>query len=407
MSNPFEKPPVLDNQIKAAEDKEEKEPSENEQEKSPIFEAVEKIKTVEDIAMARTMLEKKILSGEFTSEAECQAYYTEEVLKKFPAISKFGSFFGDVIQKVYETRNGIEAVFSYAEKNTANERERSEFLYHEAFEGSSEGGLKVTRDFLNIIYRLKNEDDIARAYQGSKDSVQSIDGFQMMTSMPEGHGFRRSVPVFVVRESATLDEDEQKKVIATNEHEKQHTINNLITQGRRLTLFRIERKNSRVFEESPEDLLDEIRKRENKSLNVENWIKDEILAFLKGYKTAYIPSDYIPSNKETLKDIIVILKDMVRPYFASPDEDYLKRYLERRAEDFNPGIEIKKQIEQATKSAKNGIDAFGELTEIYNLDMDMVNYVLDQFPLKQWPSVVRLIKMRQGKSKDRREKNGR
>ena len=392
MSNPFEKPPVFDDSIKAAEAEEEKKSSENEPEKNPIFEAVEKIKAAEDIAEARLILEQKILSGEFATEIECWNYYAEEVLKKFPAVNRYSLFFKKVIKETYEAKNGVEAVFSYAEKNTADEQARSEFLFRQAFEGKPEGEMMTGKDFLNLVYRLKSEDDFARAYNGPKGSSQSFAGFQTEVAMPEEHGIRM-VPVFVIKESAISDEDRIKEI---NEHEKQHTINQLIVRGREISLSRRERSIHWNDKEYPKELLDQIEKREDKSLIVENLIKDEILAYFKGLRT-YIPDD-IGANKE----VVAVLKDCIKPKFASPDEGYLKKYLNSRVDSFNLGIEIKKQVGRAIKSAENGIDAFGELVEIYNHDMDMAHNVLDQFPLKQWPAVVRLIKMRQGK----KEKGG-
>ena len=351
-------------------------------------EALQNIGVVEDIARARVELEEQILNKGLPS-AQWMDCWKHEVLPKHPTLIPYGSFFIEAIRTALlanrsvrslckDTVRDIKEKFGIAGRTSeisyraVEESDRA--LFQKIFGKYPQGLVVVEPGAVSLDFIVFDDDDFAVALETSKEEAKSTSGFAFVFDALEEYG---AIPIVVARFG--------KDVEGTKRHELEHLKNDLLAASKRRILDDII---GEELDQIIKKVVAKIERRQKRVLAVEDWAKDEILAQTQ--------EGVGELRDEHIKTWLVDLAGK----FAAPDGFYYKEYFfEQRAEleESSKGMSLAEQELIYQKSVSGGLAALESLFDLYGKEKQILVGILEQFPLRSWPAVARLLKMRHRK----------
>lgn len=342
------------------------------------------IPVAENIAKFRIELERKIFN-EGLPRSEWQETY-QEILNKYPEILAYKSIFDLALNKI-EIAN--DSVNIFWEKEQVQKSTHGESVKNDTLQVNNllkKADLESARHMFSVIFGILPKDEI-EAFKGtiSLRFIVNRRDFDSVVPAIEGETFAAAVEISgydfqIILQRADLTESQGEEGVVSIVHEAQHIKNRFLNKTRQ----------PNILEKLPlpEELSNVLIRREEKNDRVDKSIKDELLAyatFLLFYAKAGQSQD--TSIRENFSTMAEGVSDTKGPYLGV--------YLQNKS-DLKPG---ESDLAYSTR-AKLGVKSIEDLYFFYRDiqrttdSAELVINMLDQFPLKSWPAIVRLIKSR-------------
>jgi hypothetical protein len=345
---------------------------------------------VEEIAEARSDIMAKIFFESVPSAEWRRA--VGEVLSKYPKLQEYRPFFENIIRVALERHDALEELWERSGASVSNLPQKrineglveagsrsAKHLFQMIFGFEPQGDVEVTKGKLSLTF-VVDEDDARSAYKERKASGQLLEATPSGFAIPGGE-----VPVIVTKR----DQGDSQAELVTTTHEAEHIRNAILREGRYRAFEEVElRRGSTVLERAA--------RREKENVSIDELAKDELLAqltyvqLLEGSRSANPELDR--RFDEVVADSATSMKAL-----ADPNEYYLKRFAAML-----PVTEQEK--ERCERNITRGIDSYfrlwrlqkgAESQKVGNSQLfAKVSSILEQFPLHEWPAVVRLFERR-------------
>lgn len=333
----------------------------------------------EYIAMFRAVLQYQMLRTDLKPQGWREMYHT--TLEQYPQIFAYRGLFDYAFGCVQAANNDLESLWRRrvgprtepeAGENVNLEKTDGSFariLFRDIFEFYPTGNPQAIKGLITLRFMVDDTDfqSLLKKYPDTKDS----------------RAFNLRDKRFRFSNLVLNKEDGPKHDLYDIHHELEHGINAILASSRQDSVLDDERLNI------PQTIADKIKRRESKAFSMEQSGKDELLArfTLVEFIHPEIPiHEVFDWCDRHCKALIYILTDKIQIYFPkfaqqARNEEEQKRYV--------------KSVEAGNRAFIELFKVYTEGGYVYELAARMSINVLEQFPLADWPVVVRLIKRRQ------------
>ena len=331
----------------------------------------------EDIAQFRTDMEQKIFFDRLPRNQWKEAY--EETLAANPQIQPYKDIFDDILNSTERAHDELEVFWNQhqgQEDHQVGEPARpevSKILFESIFGFYPERKTQATKGTASLQFVIDDSDFMRIPTRGGREEISKGNAFVLHTTV------NRGFPVMVLSLSIPEEDWNDKGV-----HESEHVKSQLIETGRLYFHHRLFPERLTI----PSAINNRLERRNKAASPMENAAKDEILAYLtetEWVDPANPPSEVTRYSKERGEEVQQML---------TSGDDYLPTYKEM----FNPTDEEEKSyLESVKKATDSSVQLFNMYFSTSNNSREstrMTINVLEQFSLRSWPAVVRLLKAR-------------